>query len=257
MFKNINYAQKFQKIANDPIGTILEVIIAAVVNLFIPIPLAGEIAAKFKWQILVAIATFFIIVVFLIMSALAILITPTLSGVHAIQSFLQQFSTTTSTIESDPDFVDTQIPKQDPFGGSNMDFTVISAYFHDPNYYLEFGKQHEGVDLIPSNDYYRNSKTYQKYHQVIIFATVTGTVNHFIDQYGGQTVEIINDEGSLKTVNIHFSKVLVNTGDHIKAGTAIGVMGQTGDATGPHLHYQIEIKDGNTWDVVNPLNYIR
>ncbi len=257
MSKTLNYAKKLQKLANDPFGAIVEIIIAVIVNLLIPIPLAGKIAARYKWQILAAVVTFFFIIIFVIMAATAIIVTPTISGIHAVQSILQQFSPITSSVDPDLNFVDTQIPKQDPFGGNYMDYTIITAYFHDPNYYLEFGKQHEGVDIVPSNDYYQNSKTYQKYHQVIIFATITGTVNHYIDQYGGETVEITNEEGSLKTINIHFSRVLVNTGDHIKAGTAIGIMGQTGDATGPHLHYQIETKDGNTWDIVNPLNYIQ
>ncbi|HEX8806268.1 MAG TPA: M23 family metallopeptidase, partial [Candidatus Aquilonibacter sp.] len=37
----------------------------------------------------------------------------------------------------------------------------------------------------------------------------------------------------------HLSRVLVSDGAHVYKGEAIGLVGATGFATGPHLHYQI------------------
>lgn len=41
------------------------------------------------------------------------------------------------------------------------------------------------------------------------------------------------------TRSLHLSKVLVREGQKVDAGTAIGVMGDTGTATGKHLHFEV------------------
>ena len=52
-------------------------------------------------------------------------------------------------------------------------------------------------------------------------------------------------------------QVFVKTGDQVQAGTPIGIMGMTGDATGEHVHYEIQTKQTNTWISINPFIYIR
>lgn len=37
----------------------------------------------------------------------------------------------------------------------------------------------------------------------------------------------------------HLSEISVNTSDHITAGTRIGLSGNTGSSSGPHLHFEI------------------
>ncbi len=257
MIKVLRYAGAAKKLGSNPVSFIADTIIVFVVNLIVPIPLAGQVALKYKGPILGFLASIAILFIFILIAAGTVLLSPALVTSRLVQVITGPFTPSTSSIPADTSFADTQIPKQNPFGGSGMSYTAITAYFLDPNYFLEFGKQHEGVDLVPTDTYYQQSTTYQSVHQVVLFSTLTGTVNHYIDQYGGEPVEVTNNDGSLKSVNIHFSSVLVNTGDYIKAGTAIGIMGQTGDATGPHLHYQIDIKDGSNWDPVTPLNYIQ
>ncbi len=41
------------------------------------------------------------------------------------------------------------------------------------------------------------------------------------------------------TVYAHCKKIYVKKGDKIKQGQAIGEVGATGNATGPHLHFEI------------------
>ncbi|RUM81492.1 MAG: M23 family peptidase, partial [Candidatus Thioglobus sp.] len=52
----------------------------------------------------------------------------------------------------------------------------------------------------------------------------------------------------LVSVYIHMNKRLVKQGQHIKQGDLIGTIGQTGRATGPHLHWGIYLNQ----TVINP-----
>ncbi len=54
----------------------------------------------------------------------------------------------------------------------------------------------------------------------------------------GQVIVIRHFNG-LETVYAHLSKILVNTNDTIKAGNIIGLGGNTGRSTGPHLHFEV------------------
>jgi murein DD-endopeptidase MepM/ murein hydrolase activator NlpD len=50
----------------------------------------------------------------------------------------------------------------------------------------------------------------------------------------------------------HQSRILVHVGEHISLGQTIGLVGMTGAATGPHLHFEVRI-DGTP---VQPLNWL-
>jgi murein DD-endopeptidase MepM/ murein hydrolase activator NlpD len=43
----------------------------------------------------------------------------------------------------------------------------------------------------------------------------------------------------VETRYAHLEKILVNTGDYVTQGQEIGLMGETGDATGCHLHFEV------------------
>ncbi len=49
---------------------------------------------------------------------------------------------------------------------------------------------------------------------------------------------MIRHKNGLETLYGHLSKVLVNTNQEVKAGDVIGLGGNTGRSTGPHLHFE-------------------
>ncbi len=63
----------------------------------------------------------------------------------------------------------------------------------------------------------------------------------------------IDHHGGLSTIYCHLSQIFVSAGQEIQRGQAIGAAGATGDATGPHVHFQV-MKNGNP---VDPMSYLR
>jgi murein DD-endopeptidase MepM/ murein hydrolase activator NlpD len=58
------------------------------------------------------------------------------------------------------------------------------------------------------------------------------------DPRSGNFVVIDHPDGSTSTL-AHFSNVQVKPGDQVNANTVLGASGQSGDATGPHVHWQL------------------
>ena len=50
----------------------------------------------------------------------------------------------------------------------------------------------------------------------------------------------------------HNSKILVRSGQRVRRGQVVALVGNTGKSTGPHLHYEV-LRNGIS---LNPLDYI-
>ncbi|MFY9854151.1 MAG: M23 family metallopeptidase [Terracidiphilus sp.] len=71
---------------------------------------------------------------------------------------------------------------------------------------------------------------------------------------GGYGREIIIDHGhDVMTIYGHLSVIAVVPGQHVMRGQVIGNVGQSGRATGPHLHYEVRVHKVP----VNPYKYLR
>ena len=70
-------------------------------------------------------------------------------------------------------------------------------------------------------------------------ATMDGKVVHAGWNNQGYGNLVIVDNGTYKTYYAHLSSIPVAVGDFVTAGTTIGLSGNTGNSTGPHLHYEI------------------
>lgn len=80
-----------------------------------------------------------------------------------------------------------------------------------------------------------------------IRAALSGTVvkSYYSNSYGNYTV--IDHGNGMTTAYAHQSKRLVSVGDTVNAGEVIGLVGSTGNSTGPHLHFEVRV-DGNLQD---------
>lgn len=82
-----------------------------------------------------------------------------------------------------------------------------------------------------------------------IVAPADGVVAQTGDYFfNGKTVMIDHGQGIISML-CHLSKINVQKGQTIKQGDVIGLVGQTGRATGPHLHYGVSINNAR----VDPL----
>ncbi|HET7109607.1 MAG TPA: M23 family metallopeptidase, partial [Gemmatimonadales bacterium] len=85
-----------------------------------------------------------------------------------------------------------------------------------------------------------------------IEAPAAGRVVEVGWESGYGNVVVLDHGYGIETKFAHTSKVLVRTGQRVKRGDRIALVGSTGLATGPHLHYEVHV-NGRP---VNPLRYV-
>jgi murein DD-endopeptidase MepM/ murein hydrolase activator NlpD len=101
----------------------------------------------------------------------------------------------------------------------------LFGYRTDPFYKVM--KFHEGIDFAASIG-------------TPVYVTGDGVVTEAEYNSGGYGNKIIINHGfSYETVYAHLSKIKVKVGQHVKRGEIIGLMGNTGKSTAPHLHYEV------------------
>ncbi|MFQ5610379.1 MAG: M23 family metallopeptidase, partial [Woeseiaceae bacterium] len=86
-----------------------------------------------------------------------------------------------------------------------------------------------------------------------ITAVAAGVVTYSGDRYGYGIMVEINHGNGYATRYAHNSENLVQVGDEVRKGQAVALMGDTGRATGPNLHFEV-VRNGRR---VNPVSFIR
>jgi hypothetical protein len=86
-----------------------------------------------------------------------------------------------------------------------------------------------------------------------IVAVADGVVTWSGDRYGYGILVEINHGNGYSTRYAHNSENLVAIGDEVKKGQVVALMGETGRATGPNLHFEV-LQNGRR---VNPVKFIR
>ena len=115
---------------------------------------------------------------------------------------------------------------------------------------------HKGVDIC--NVSY-SSKIYATKSGKVLIASMP-----YSDKDGGKSgygnYVVIDHGGGMSTLYAHMSIVKVSVGQYVSQGDVIGVTGNTGASTGPHLHYEVHsttMVNGRAVTVYeNPLNYL-
>ncbi len=81
-----------------------------------------------------------------------------------------------------------------------------------------------------------------------IFSSTSGIVSFAGEKSGyGLMVEVKSNNNVIRYG--HLSKITVYVGQNVERGTLIGRVGSTGVSTGPHLHFEVLVKN----ETVNPL----
>lgn len=111
--------------------------------------------------------------------------------------------------------------------------------------YYSSGKYHGAVDFGVSV----GTPVYAAADGIVVTSTWGGS-----DSYG-YYVKIKHYDGTY-TLYAHASSLAVSVGQVVKQGQLIMYSGNTGNSTGPHLHFEVRVSPGGYNNRVNPLNYL-
>jgi murein DD-endopeptidase MepM/ murein hydrolase activator NlpD len=106
---------------------------------------------------------------------------------------------------------------------------------HPIYHYMRF---HPGIDIgAPTGQ-----AIYAVLPGVVVTAQAMGTYGNIV---------VVDHGNGFATAYAHQSRILVHVGQHLARGQRLGLVGETGAATGPHLHFETRVNG----DPVDPLRY--
>ncbi len=130
------------------------------------------------------------------------------------------------------------------------EFSELLGDFADPcpgaQVTSEFGwrefrnSYHKGIDLGTGNE---NIPTYAAAAGTVIVAGWSDSAGNWV---------VIDHGDGMITKYMHHKEIYVEVGDKVEKGQQIGLSGTTGDSTGNHLHFQLEINGA----AVDPAPYL-
>ncbi len=135
---------------------------------------------------------------------------------------------------------------------------ITQKFGENPHVYRKFGLPgHEGIDWAAPI----GTELYAVADGFISDVRLDGNIDPRTRPYGNQ-VRIRHADG-YSSIYAHLSEVLVTRGQFVKRGQLIGLVGNTGHSTGPHLHYTLK-KQGATargetnfpHDIIDPMPYL-
>ncbi len=110
---------------------------------------------------------------------------------------------------------------------TNSGYTISSDYGYRIDPYTRRRNLHFGIDISGTG------------YGSPIYAVNNGTVASFNCHWSYGICLLINHNNGYYTLYAHMSKKLVSPGMNVSRGQVIGRVGQTGAATGPHLHFEV------------------
>jgi murein DD-endopeptidase MepM/ murein hydrolase activator NlpD len=100
---------------------------------------------------------------------------------------------------------------------------------------------HTGVDLAAANG-------------VAVYSATPGIARVGFDPNGAGLYVVVTIDAHARVFYCHLSTVAVRNGEAVVAGKVVGAIGQTGLATGPHLHFEVQV-DGRSVDPASWLGH--
>jgi hypothetical protein len=153
-------------------------------------------------------------------------------------SFYDDFDeSTVFQITPDIDFPESQIIK--------IESDSLGVYHHpkigpvNSKFGWRDGRMHKGIDINLN----RGDAVVSAFDGMVRIAQLKGAFGNVI---------IIRHYNGLETVYAHLSKIKVKPGQVVTAGQLIGLGGNTGRSSGPHLHFEVRFKG----QALNPASLI-
>ncbi|MXQ52976.1 peptidoglycan DD-metalloendopeptidase family protein [Shimazuella alba] len=134
------------------------------------------------------------------------------------------------------------VSKRDKVSVGGFQFQWPVSGMITSNFGWRHGRMHKGLDIWSS-----------KKAKQVIDASLSGKVIKAGYHGGYGNMVLVDHGGGWVTLYAHLSRILVSTGEHVGTGQRLGYMGQTGNATGYHLHFEVH-RNG---EVINPLRVLR
>ncbi len=124
-----------------------------------------------------------------------------------------------------------------PSGGGPLAWPVSGPV--TSGFGMRWGRLHEGIDImVPSG--------------TPVGASASGTVIYagWLGGYGNLVV--VDHGGGLATAYAHNSSFAAGVGQTVETGTVIAYSGNTGNSSGPHVHFEVRVNGS----AVDPLGYL-
>jgi len=112
------------------------------------------------------------------------------------------------------------------------DYTQVNGryLFAEPYISGDSDLSHGGIDMDIVFD-----TVFAAHNGKVMFADLLGNCGNYVALDG-----YLYDE-KMMTLYCHLSEFLVSFGDSVQAGDPIGISGESGNVTGPHLHFEVQL----------------
>jgi murein DD-endopeptidase MepM/ murein hydrolase activator NlpD len=117
---------------------------------------------------------------------------------------------------------------------TNSGYTISSDYIYRINPITGSRELHAAIDISGTG------------YGSPIYAVTNGVVSDASYRYQDGNYVCINHNNGYYTCYAHMSRYIVSKGQTVARGQIIGYVGQTGYATGPHLHFEVWV-GGTPW----------
>jgi hypothetical protein len=134
-----------------------------------------------------------------------------------------------------------------PIGGYGKPPPVGCAFGYDPNYtMLGQGVPHDGADWTVNE----GNKVVAVMEGKIVYADIN-------DGWGRL---VVIENGDYQIWYGHLLEIFVTQGQIVQQGEVVGLSGgatpPAGNSTGAHLHEGIKLRDGNSYNWINPMQFL-